>query len=539
MSGSPSPTVAVVRWIAGALILLSPAAYAEAQGNTQPWKLFGTNELAVSNYSVDGNTNASAFRNTGTFWSDRLSLNLERDAGRGRTLKVHLGFLVGKDDYLAVDGAVLETLKVSFEDGTTGLPYRFEAGDAFTDFSRRSLQTTVRGVTLELQPQTSAGQSLVFTSGSGERSWDNTFDGDSGSLYYNGLSYLLSSAAGTMTMVANFVNTRQETPLVAQPLDGSAATFRTDTNVGSVYGETWLGKFFLEGELAYLSGTRAEEDIDGSSFYAQVSRNGGPLSWRVRYEDNGEDYRTPGAVGVIADRRIGEFHGRYAFGRPGTIRGRAQFIKTRVAQPVPTRSDLYAVSYDGRPLRARNTMSFRASADFNDTRAEDDSSAFLFTNFAIGVNDRIGAFTLGYRLAVRDQDNKVVAAAGRRMIDNSFNAGRPFSAAGARMNLRGGLVFRSQSTSSEYDQWSPTIDFSANWTRHRFGIHWSFLDQNFVLATVADLRYQNQRVTYAFEYDAHTLSFELYRELRQPDLADNTDSLRLRFAYRYAFDRAW
>ncbi len=435
---------------------------------------------------------------------------------------------------------VLETLRVSFEDGTRALPYRFQAGDAFTDFSRRTLQTTVRGLTVEIQPQTATGQSLLFASGSGEASWDNTFDGDTGSLYYNGISYLLSPTDGT-TVVANFVNTRRETPLRAQPLDGAddVATFRNDSNVGSVYGETWLGKFFLEGEVAYLSGTQAEEDIDSSSFYAQVSRNGGPLSWRVRYEDNGEDYRAPGATGVIADRRIGEFHGRYAFGRPGTIRGRAQFIKTRVAQPVPTRSDLYAVSYDGRPLRARSTMSFRASVDFNDTRTEDDSAAFLFTNFAVGVNDRVGAFTLGYRLDIRDQDNRVVAAAGRRLIDNNFNAGRPFSAAGARMNLRGGVVFRSQSTSSEYDQWSPTIDFSADWTRHRFGIHWSFLDQNFVLATVADLRYHNQRITYAFEYDAHTLSFELYQELRQPELTDNTDSLRLRFSYRYAFDRAW
>jgi hypothetical protein len=520
----------------GLAILLAPvAAVAQGGGGTARWSFSGLNELTVEHFEVDGDANASPFRFPGTFVTDRLTLNVER-ASLGRKLVVGIEVLAADNPYFAHDGVVAQLLRFELEDGTTAMPYRIAGGDVIVDLSRRVLQSNVKGASFELQPQSSAvDQSILVVSGSGARSWDDAFQDNGDSLYYHGASYLLAAPSGNAMLVANYLNTRQSV------LTGGAEdTIAADNNIGSLYGESRIAGFLLEGEVAFLGAELAAEDVSDRSFYAQLSRNGGPLAWRLRYEDNGADYRPAGAVGILADRRIGELHARYMLGRRGTLRGRLQWIETEYESDDPRRADLFGLSYDGRLIRRRPTLQVRLSSDVNRGRSETGLFDQLYTGFGIDLRDRFaGDIELAYRFGYRDTDDRTGGGFSRSYTDHSLTVGRPFSLSirgeSVRLGVEGGLTYRRQTQANGFDSVSPVIDVSASSRRHRFALHLSFLEQDFALATVGDLSYQTQRLTYSFTHDRHLFAFELGQELRRPSMREKTDSLRAAFRYRLSF----
>lgn len=546
MSGTRNLVPALALLMTFALL---PEAGAQGAGEANPWRITLSDELAVEHYAVDGDESASPFRFAGTFWTNRLILGLRRDVV-GRKFVLDLEALVADNDYLADDGAVLELLRVEFEDGTRGVPYRLGVGDVYTDFSRRTLQRNIRGGSLELQPRWGgADQSILFVSGSGERGWNGTFGEDPEKLFFTGASYLLSSRSGRTLVVANLVNA-QQTTLDGLPPAGSAgaedaARVGNDHTVGSVYAETRIGPWHLEAEVARFSGERGAGgagDVDDRSFYGQVAQSGGPLSWRLRYEENGENFLPVGAVGIIANRRIGELHARTRLGRAGTLRGRVQLVENAFEGDAPSRSsDLFGMSWDGRPLRRRPGLRLRFSADLNDSRSDDDRLDQRFGSLSLDVADRLGrSLAWSYRVTARDVDDRSATDADVTTLDHDVSIGRPFATAlaGHRvdLDLRGGFVYRAQNGASEFDSWSPVVDVSARSGLHRLALHLGFLEQSFVRDVIEDLQYRTRRFSYSYLNGPHELRFELGQEIRRPDRAEETDSLRVAVRYRLALD---
>jgi hypothetical protein len=537
----PPPPILAGALLGIAAVILSPKT-ARSQ-STSTWTIFGATEAQVDHYSVSGDPRPSPYRFEGTFLTARINLNALYDNRAGRTARIEARVRGSDDPYLANDGFVIETLRLEIEDGARRLPYRLGVGDVYANFSRRTLQRSIRGVSLELQPPSAAGHghSLVAVSGSGIPQWSDIFDNEATDLWFSGLSYLWVSPTGRSTLVANVVHANLNDPTV----DGIAPV-ASDVGqlIGGVAAETRLGEVKLEGELAYLSGESDGQDLGDPSGFVQLTHHHRALWWRLRFEENGEDFRPLGGMGIIADRRNGEFQGRWSLNSRGQLAIRAQHITDNLKGTRPQlEKSTWGASYQGSPLRARPSFVLRLAWDRNDIRADDGSRDTRFDGWRLELGDDLGkGFSANYSALLRDNLDVVRTSASSEGLDQTLTVGKRFSAGvasggGVGFHLRGGITHRRQTGHSGYTTVKPLIDFSIHSDHHRLDLHLAFLDQDFTLETTADLENHTRRLTYSFTRGPHTFLVETGQILRLPDGFEETDSRRYSLRYHFDFGR--
>ena len=517
-------------------LLLSAGALAEEPR----WRLFGSNELMIENYHVSGDESASPYRFEDTFITNRTNFRLELDTDLGRTFLVR-GEVVGTDsDYFKHDGLFIGTLKVELEDGAGAVPYRLGAGDVFADLSRRLLQRNVRGFSAEVQPNIGWGDhSVLVVSGSGEPDWRDTFD-DGGDIYFNGLSWLAASSDGRTSLVANVIEARQSA--------GAEGAFpiplaKREQWIAGLYGETELAFARLEGEVSLLDGDEGDGTLEDTSFYGQLTDEKGAFAWRVRLEQNGEEYRPIGAVGIIPNYRIGEAHVRYQPALRHTFRGRLQHIENNFEGSLAElQSDVAAFTYESRPLGARPLFRLMLSGDINAIESDDRSRDELFQMWTVELSDRLpGRLDLSLRGQWKSTDSDVLAIPDRELAEQMLSLGRTFQGRLFQRRLqgriRGGVIHREQDDAGAYESWNPMFEAMLTAGTHSLALHLGFQDQDFEPVSIADLEYQTERLTYSWTPGNHGVYFEVGNELREPDGRRETESRRMALRYRYMFDR--
>jgi hypothetical protein len=528
-----------------ASLLAAPLLQAQDSGTM---RLFGSNELLVERFDITGNRAFSPFRFEDTAITNRLNLNVDWKQGAGRNFTIRADVLGGDNPYLADDGLVLERLTLEYENGTLAVPFRLTLGDLFADFSRRTLSRSVRGVSLEFQPAFGGGdQSIVIVAGNGEPGWRDTFDDTATDLAFSGVSYLASTASGNATFVANFVDARQKPSVTgAVPIP---VAFNRDQQIGGLYGEFRLaGGVIAEGEVSFLTGdgeiaapAATRRETDGTSFYVQVARpEARRFDWRIRLEQNGEDFLPVGGVGIIANRRNAEAQGRARLGgRNGMLHGRLQFITDGFEGAFIERETRTAgIGWDANPAASRPMFFIRASGDLQEIETDDRLVDVRFQNYLLEVSDRPGPVDLRYRLSFRAEDDEVQSRFSRRLTDHDLSVGRSFSGPRASGNLRAGVIYRVQDRSGQYDSWSPLLDLFVRRGSHSLRMHLGFLSQDFEPATVEDLRYDTRQMVYAFNRGRHAIALEWGVENRRPESSTETTSQRYALRYRLAFDRS-
>lgn len=512
-----------------ALLFAALAACAGGSARAGDWSIFGGVEARVDDYRVAGDPGPSPYRFEDTFWRLRLDLNLAFDNGRGRTATVRADVLGADDAYLADDGFVVQQLAVEIEDGSTRVPYRLGLGDVFASFSRRTVQRGIRGASLELQPG-GGDHSLLLVSGTGEPRWRDTFASSAADLYFNGASYLWSGRGGDATVVASLLHVRRG-PDAPYPPPADR-----DQLVTSVAGEARLGGLRFEGELAHLS---ASGDSDTAAF-AQLSRQGRRFAWRLRLEDTGGEFRPVGGVGLVADRRSGELHGRLRIGSSGQLALRAQRFEDGVDGALPQRdTTAFGLGYEGSPVASRPSLTLRASWDANDLESDDGFLDQRFDSWSLEVRDRFGSsFTFALSTRASDRDDRIAGAPDVTTVDHSVRLGRRFvvgTAGSPAVTVEGGMVYRDQDGSGDYASLSPTLDVGVTSDRHALELHLSFLEQDFGAMTTSDLQYHTRGLRYAFTRGPHTLAVEVNQLLRRPSGSERTDAARYSVSYRHGF----
>lgn len=525
-----------------AALTLGAASPATAQEGR--WSLLGFQEIAVDHYDVTGDLSASPYPFEGTFTTGRLSLGVEY-RGDYRSFRLVATGRASDDASLAEESA-LETLALSLQDGSHRLPFRLHAGDVFAGLSRRTLSAQIKGASLELQPQLARGaHSLLLLSGTGNPGWEEALE-DPERVFYGGVSYAVASRSGAHSLVATLVDVGRQPPA---PEAGGARPPDDDHRLASLAAESAFGPVRFEGEVARLSrdedgapGGDGANDDEETSFYAQLgSAGGGRFAWKLRWEDNGSEYVTPGAVGVIADRRAGELDARYRFGAAGTLRLRAQSIDREVEGPGPmTEIEAGSLSYRGRLVRGRPSLALTLSADVQEITADDGSEDRLFQSHRLRLEDRLGAVEAAYEAAYRASDDALDDDADRESVEHELTLARVFvrrrgDDGPLRLRLGGGLAWREQRDAGAFQSWSPVADFSLVGRHHRLGLHLSFLEQDFALMTVDDLAYVTQRLTWTWERGRNRLALDVGHELRDPETAESTRSLRARLSWRVRF----
>ncbi len=155
--------------IFGFLLSLLPH-LSQAEQLMSDWHMYGSNTLRGSLYDANGPGAASPYPFEGEMFFNELNVYMNKQNSRYDTMRAEISGLLNFDDeYRATNnGVVPERMSFVRENGDAGTPYRFEAGDLFSYYSYLTLQRSLKGLQVELQPfADNAGRrhSFVFTTG--------------------------------------------------------------------------------------------------------------------------------------------------------------------------------------------------------------------------------------------------------------------------------------------------------------------------------------------------------------------------------------
>ncbi|MDQ7010638.1 MAG: hypothetical protein Q9M29_02335, partial [Mariprofundaceae bacterium] len=156
------------------------------------WHIYGSNTYRADVYNAYGDRASSPYPFTGIQDYDELNLSLERRLSPfDRVTGQVNGLLYNASRYRSsFQGAVPERLNIRRDKGDVLIPYRAEAGDFFAFQSYRTVQRSLKGVQVELQPHLGgrARHSIVLFSGGGSPAWRSFQLADDWS---NGASWLV------------------------------------------------------------------------------------------------------------------------------------------------------------------------------------------------------------------------------------------------------------------------------------------------------------------------------------------------------------
>jgi hypothetical protein len=509
---------------------LSPLAGEEA---LKQWRFFGSNDLVVERFDVQGDESAAPYRYEGTFLTNRLGLNIAwTDGIRDFTLRSDIS--ATNSDYVPHEGLLVGSLAVMVEHRGAAIPFRVEAGDVYADFSQRTLQRQVRGASLDFQPQFGHGtHSFVLLAGSGVPDWRTVSRGRWDDLTFSGVSWLWQSASERTTVVTNILHESARA--------GAAGVFPLltagdDHLITSAALRTKISKILLEGEVSVLDAASHEDD--GVSFYAELSGNTPRLQWRTRHEDNDRSYVPFSAFGVIAGRSTSEAHARWMISPRASARVALQRSATRTTTGSPEmRADLTQMVVESRPFRRRNALRVQFSADASEFRMERRLQDLDVRNYGLEVQDWVSnLYDLTWRSWLRESKDDLQPLFDRRQVEHEFVAGRKIVLGRWAGRLGGGVAHRRQKGIAPFESVTPVAEISLGNAAHMLRLYYRYTDQQFLSAGAFDVDYHNRQLIYSFTPGNHQFSLEYGDELRRPDQHASTDSQRVALRYRYLFD---
>ncbi|MFB6345137.1 MAG: hypothetical protein ABEK50_05100, partial [bacterium] len=194
-------------------------------------------------------------------------------------------------------GFIVERVSYLRESGKAKIPYRLTVGDFFGKFSRRTLQRSLQGLSLELQPNPwwNYNQSIQVLNGAIlPNQWRNLDDYTGSS---HGLSWLLQKEKQSINL--NFVYNRLRDDTSAglserhQSLMG-LALFRRLYTADQSRLNLELEADFFSGDHRSFGGVQGK---NGQAYFTQVTgRNGKRLNYLLRFEDYSRHYRPAGVA---------------------------------------------------------------------------------------------------------------------------------------------------------------------------------------------------------------------------------------------------
>jgi hypothetical protein len=504
--------------------------------------IFGSNTLRVENYAVRGNQAASPYRYEGAQAFDEFSLNLNRRVSPYESWRGQFYGVINGSAYRSEDrGFVPERVNLFQEKGDGLIPYRVEVGDYFGFFSFRTLQRSLKGAQLELQPFASnAGQrhSLLLLTGANQPSWRH-FEPDQD--YYSGFSWLIDDS-GLGRFGVNFLHNRNE---------GSGGTsHRNNQAVWSIAGENEIGlgaqRFRLEGEAAGFAGDHDGDTTSTSGrnrkdygIFFQVSRRAqDPLTFRLRYERYGQDYRPNGAV-ITSDRQSGEGHIGWLFASGLQLRGRVQYFRDGLESGDPTDTYTVGVNFTGPFLRNHVTGLIGAVDVFAQDQDKRDGTIDLRTYTAnINFSKPIADGWLGRLGLFIQRVNDFTAGPDTTTHQYTISSDRAFNFGELRGVITPGVLYRRvRGGSSATDDGSPTLALSLAKGPHQIRMNLAFLDQNPSTARTTQVGTGTSTVDYRYTFASHTFGIEFNQHYRGATPGQNTQSYRVSAFWTYAFDK--
>ncbi len=513
--------------------------YQMAKDVAAPWHIHGKNTASYEHYIVDGNAAASPFRFDDEQIFDEFNINLDRRISPYERWQGQIFGVLNGSSYRSNEGGfVPERLSLFREKGDASLPHRAQFGDYFGFFSFRTLQSSLKGAQIELQP--APNHSIQIFSGARQSSWRRMQLSDN---YNNGASYLFQSqTAGRWGL--NFVHNYRQGNNRLGTLDRSQAVF-------SLAGEKqWrLGSQNINTELEVAGSTGDHNGVAGAAsgqgqsdagvFFQLTGNSESPLTYRVRVERYGQDFRPAGAV-VTPDRQTVEGHAGWRFDSGLQARFRIQQFITALETANSNTTRTFGLTLNGPILRqwiqnlTTNLNAFIQDVD-NESGSVDQTIQTLNLDLSkpliAGWNGRFNFFwqKANDHVGTANSETKVVTVS----IDHPVNLW------GWEGSITPGIAMREIDVpqGSGSTDVIPTLAAVLEQGRHHLGFNGEFRNQNRHQDVQADVNTFTFNADYRYRMEQHTLGLEVTNINRDPSFGGGTDSLRVGAFWTWFFDK--
>jgi hypothetical protein len=510
------------------------------------WNISATNTVRGENYTNHGDGGASPYPYTNQHYYDEFSLSMDRRSSEHRNSRLQLDGLLNESRYrYQPDGLFLEKFSFAHINGETQIPFGFETGEYYAGLSSRTLQKSLKGIMLEIQPifpGTGFDHSVIFLTGTGQTEWKNihNYSDDTTSA----VSWLIEDRKARRFSVNLAHNSKSGDP--------ESGTLDRNQLVTSMAFEVPLGlasqKLNVEGEWAYfdgdhdgVSGAASGQNRDDTGLFTQISgKSDLPLTYRFRHERYGQDFRPAGAS-VSSDRKSYEFHAGWRFAAGINMRLRLQNFIDSLETSNPSDTRTAGINLSGRLMpgllpKLSGSLDTYCQKAIDNNYTKDTRTRSLNLNLSHplydGWNGRMGYLLQGI------QDN--AAANTTQANTNQLDLG--VSHAIHMLGLRGSfapriMLSKRNGGGSDSLLINPAISMNLADDVHQFSMNLALSNQNNHQSNAIDSDTCTVGINYSYTLNNNILGLELSKYYRNPDPGTYTDALKIAIFWTYTFER--
>ena len=525
----------------GAAVAL-PAAHAQLG-----WTFTGSNTLRLENYEIKGDPTAGPYAFGGRQFYDEVAFDAFRQLSPYDNVRLQLYGVANDSEYRSRHrGLVPERLNFTRENGESALPYRLEIGDYFSSYSFRTLQRGLKGVQVELQPQTElfgARQSLIVSTGTSQFSWRNLHSHVDD---VAGVSWLLDFSPRTRVS-ANYVYDFRR----ADAAWGLADRRQHVYSAAGASGWDWGGqRLRVEAEVGQLTGDHnglpdatgamvpgSGDDRRGHATFIQFSGFGiaQPIEYRLRYERYDRNYQPANAV-IVGAHEAAEAHAGWRFASGLAWRGRAQHFVDALQSGNSLRNNFYGTSLAG-PLYG--TVAGIMDLFWQDTLKQDMSINRRSANLNGNLSRPLpGGWIGNLGLFLQRLHERVAGADDTKTHQVQLSATHAVALGAWTGSVTPGVRWRRVTGDiGAVKEWAPVLALNLNSGAHLFGA--SYGGQRLVPlgATTGVVDVNTLSLDYRYVRGQHTLGVQAFAYDRDAQVAQQNRTYRTSVFWTYSFER--
>ena len=499
------------------------------------WLVSGTNTLRVDHYDASGDLSSSPYSRLGTFSYDDFSLLAVSKPTPYSQRRVTVTGVLNDSPYRSsYQGFVPERINLMAESGEHRWAWRVELGDLFAFTTLRTLQRSLKGASLELQPEGTpfARQSIVLFAGAAARdgwrepSWseDNTL----------GASWLVETARfGRWN--ANLLRGSRETAGSGADLEQTVASLAAEKVFA--LGGAW--KLRVEGEAGRMQGDReggiaGEDEVSDAGAFAQVSVFDACFNARVRAERSGRDYRPFGAV-TSPDRRSLEAYATWTLPHGVTLSGRMQGYTDGFEGANPTDTRVFGANAAGAwaPFRLSGSL----DGFVQETEDELGLQDTRLTQLSLDLSRPFGGFIGRLGAAYTDSEDRIDDTRSYRTTQASISAIVPFLLGGLRGTASPGIRYRNTTGANAIREWQPTLALVLTGGAHQLTASLGRQDQEPRVGAFTEIATVNAAIDYRYKFGQHTFGVDASLFDRRPAPGEKTEAWRIGTFWSWQFEK--
>jgi len=538
------------------LALLFALAAAAAWAQQQTWelpeeydfapalRLSGTNTMRWEYYRNEGNNDAEFHPSVGPQFYDELRLDFSTQISPYESCRGSFSGLYNNSEYRDTDEDVIpEHFNLLWEKGDAPVPLRLELGDFFGFYTFRTMQKSLKGAQLELQPGFGAElglrHSMLLTAGAPMARYDE--DNNIANDFYHGVSWLVHADSTDLSF--NLIrNTRQQdsdtqTPDLRQIVYSVAGNHRCQ-----VLGQNLT----LEGEVAYLdgdpggTGAAAARDVkDVGCFFQASGRSQSPLTYKLRFEDYDRFFSPNGGV-VTPDRRTWDSRLGWRFNRGLTLNGRLQKYTDAKESANPTDTDVVGLNLAG-PALQRLVPGLNLYLDgFVQTAQNEDGTTNSETqSVRLDLNAPLAPDWTG-RLGLSTQRGLDKTDADGKTYNHEvqLSTTRRLTLWGLSGGVTPGIVVRSvNSRASEEESCGLSLAANLAGKRQAFDLSYRMLQEDPHVADSVNTGTHTFGASYTYSVGPHSFAAEVSVQERNPEHAGDSRGYRAGLTWTFRFGK--